>query len=39
MNWETVDNMSAEEFFDVVLLYDKMMHPDDYVPAEEIFKP
>lgn len=39
MEWKTVDDMSVDEFFDIVVLYDKILHPDDYVPAEEIFRP
>lgn len=39
MSWDVVDNMALGEFFDVVALYDKMMNPNDYIPAEEIFKP
>lgn len=39
ISYETVDKMSVNEFFDMVLLYDKMSNPNDYIPAEEIFRP
>jgi len=37
LSFDVVDRMNVEEFFDIVLLYDKMNHPDDYIPAEEFF--
>lgn len=36
-SYETVDNMPLSDFFDMVILYDKINHPDDYVPAERLF--
>ena len=31
--------MDVEDFFDLVLVNDKLQNPDDYIPAEEIFRP
>ena len=36
-DYKTVDNMPVGEFFDIVVLYDKLTHPEDYIPAEEYF--
>ena len=30
------DEIAVDDFFDIVILYDKLTHPDDYVPAEDI---
>jgi hypothetical protein len=40
MHWscDVVDKMSLAEFFDIVVLYDKMQNPDNYTPAEDIFR-
>lgn len=38
-DYKTVDDMDIDDFFDMVLVYDKVQNPDDYIPAEEIFKP
>lgn len=40
LHWSptTVDNMDLGEFFDVVLLVDKQNRPEEYVPAENIFR-
>ena len=41
LHWDynTIDNMDVEQFFDVIVLYDKMLNPEDYVPVEDILKP
>ena len=39
MDYNTVDKLLVDEFFDIVVLYDKLQHPADYIPAEEIFRP
>ena len=33
----TVDNTDLAVFFELVTLNDKMLHPEDYVPAEYLF--
>lgn len=38
-SFETVDNMGIDDFFDLVLLHDKLQNPKDYLTAEEIFHP
>ena len=38
MSYETVDNMPVSELFDMVLLTDKFNHPQDYEPAENVFR-
>jgi len=38
MSYETVEKMPVEELFDMVLLTDKFNHPQDYEPAENVFR-
>jgi hypothetical protein len=40
LHWSpsVVDEMEIGEFFDYVLLVDKQNRPEDYTPAEDIFR-
>ena len=38
-SFQTVDEMSVDDFFDMVIVHDKLTNPNDYIPAEEIFRP